>query len=583
MKSVVFVPPDQAFSRLWLKIPNNIKIAFIATFMAGILVHAYMFTNLFMNHDGLSNFVRNFILEDGMRGIHRTMYVGGRWFQPVAHTISGFIPAPWILGIISIFYLSITTCLIIACLEIKSKYGSILTGILMVTFPSVGMLFAYLYIADTVLLSLLLACLAVYITKKYKMGFIFGGILLALSLGIYQAYITFAVGLFIIILVLDTLKNEENSKVILIRGVKYFTCLVIGLAIYFIITFFSLRILGIELIAYMGMDQMGQTPLYRYPEMITTAYREFFHFFTNNPYNLGFIPYRLQIFSRLANILPLFLIPTMILLVAIKKAKSGEIDQQNEVKDISSDYSRAQLRGNSTIRDSMSNTSRILLLILFVALMPLAINSIHISGSTGIHMLMQYGLVLTYVFIIALMEQLSLLLKCLCTTMIRRIGTAVCWISLAILVMIPYNYFLITNDGYLRADLSIRQASHFSSVLMHHIRETPGFIEGMHIVLVGERSDFDDIVMNLLETERQHTMQWGTWPFSTNVIINTFRSGQFLRIYTGERVVSIWGVARPSEFFDPYREELSELSIFPAEGSTIIIDGILFIRMGEEF
>ena len=165
-------PPGQALKKIWQIIPRNIKITFTATFIIGMLVHGYMLANFFLQHDALSNFLAF------LHGISPGNTIrSGRWLQETAIASRGLISAPWLLGIISLFYLSITSCIVSLCLETKRIYSGIMIGVLLATFPTTETIFSYMYVADNAFLCALLACLSAFLCKKLRFGFIIGGII----------------------------------------------------------------------------------------------------------------------------------------------------------------------------------------------------------------------------------------------------------------------------------------------------------------------------------------------------------------------------------------------------------------------
>ena len=61
------------------KIKKSWKIAFVSTFIAGLLVHIYKFTNTLPNHDS----VMNYYADQNILG-------SGRWFLSIACGISSY-------------------------------------------------------------------------------------------------------------------------------------------------------------------------------------------------------------------------------------------------------------------------------------------------------------------------------------------------------------------------------------------------------------------------------------------------------------------------------------------------------------
>lgn len=82
----------------------------------------------------------------------------------------------------------------------------------MVTFPTVTSTLAYNYTADGYFLALLCMCIAAILIVRYQKGFFPAAVLFAFGLGIYQAYITFAMVLILIYLIDQLLFYQLSIK-----------------------------------------------------------------------------------------------------------------------------------------------------------------------------------------------------------------------------------------------------------------------------------------------------------------------------------------------------------------------------------
>ncbi len=69
---------------LWNKIPSAVRICFISGIIAGILFHAYMFTNKLPNWDDINNV-----------GSYAVGAEFGRWFLKYAHLLGEKNPLPY--------------------------------------------------------------------------------------------------------------------------------------------------------------------------------------------------------------------------------------------------------------------------------------------------------------------------------------------------------------------------------------------------------------------------------------------------------------------------------------------------------
>ena len=253
------------------KISSRAKTAFIACFVTGLITHMTVMVGDFPNHDGLASLY-----------FDQNMITSGRWFLGTACGISSYFALPWLIGILSILYLSVSAAITAEVLELKGKLSSALVGAIMAAFPALASTFAYVFTMDGYMLGLLFGILAVFVTKKFRFGWIAGAVLLAFSMGTYQAYLPVVILLCMYAAVLriakcggegssskDTKKNSGTTGIE--KGsrdsvkAKFFDVLhflymgVGGGALYFLILQVMLKIQGKVLDTYQGINTLDGT------------------------------------------------------------------------------------------------------------------------------------------------------------------------------------------------------------------------------------------------------------------------------------------------------------------------------------
>ena len=155
-------------------------VAFLSCFCIGLLTYGYILTHHFLTYDSLWNLYSD-----------QDMISSGRQFLTYVCSISSDYDLPFFNGILAIFYLSITSVFLVEIFHMKSDITIALAAGLLVTFPSVISTFCYTFTIDGYMLALLLATIAFWVTDRKKFGCIPGALLLSISLGIYQAYLSF--------------------------------------------------------------------------------------------------------------------------------------------------------------------------------------------------------------------------------------------------------------------------------------------------------------------------------------------------------------------------------------------------------
>lgn len=257
---------DKSFDKIRAKVKPQWKWAFLACFITGIVTFGYSMTNHFLTYDSLWNLVSD-----------QDMISSGRQFLTYACKISTDYDLPWLNGIFAIFYMALASVFVVEGLGIKSKYLAALSGMILVTFPSMASTFCYSYTIDGYMLAVLLVSMAFVLTDHKKWGFVGGIVLLGISLGIYQAYFSFVILLCILKLLLSVL---DGDKISLIFGKiwRYVVMGIGGYAFYYISLQLMMKLKKVNLSQYQGVDNLESFSLSDIPAGIIGAYKTFFNF-----------------------------------------------------------------------------------------------------------------------------------------------------------------------------------------------------------------------------------------------------------------------------------------------------------------
>ena len=263
------------------------RAAFLSAVCAGIAAYGFAMLNILNNQDNISN----------TPGGYGAGTASGRWFL---ETLAEFMREVWGVntlplfnGLLSIALVSLAACLTVSVLEIKSRPFSVLIGLLFVTFPSFAMTMLFMFTVGYYSFSLLLALVGVYAAKNCKgaVGIALSSVCLALSLGIYQAYLPIAAALFLLILIRRGLWEKGlTGKDFLLQGLRFLAILAFGLALYMLALRLSLRFSGEDLNSYQGINQMGNVSLAELPAMFAETYRKFFNLPVRTEYAINAAP-----------------------------------------------------------------------------------------------------------------------------------------------------------------------------------------------------------------------------------------------------------------------------------------------------
>lgn len=232
------------------KLKKEYKFAFFATFLIAILIHLYKFVNTLPNHDS----VYNYYSDQNILG-------SGRWALSMACGISSYYDLPWVIGLISCVFIALTVVVIVALFKMKNPVLIGLTGALIASSPATTETFFFLFTADGYMISMFLAALAVYWTRieeSRKSRWIFSGICICVSCGIYQAYVSFALVLAVCYF-MDALLDNRHSKEQCFKWVlRQVIVYGVSLAAYFVIWKLCMRFSGIVANDYQGISEVGK-------------------------------------------------------------------------------------------------------------------------------------------------------------------------------------------------------------------------------------------------------------------------------------------------------------------------------------
>ena len=176
---------------------------FFASFFFGLLAYGFVLTNKLVNHDEVAS-----LFTKG------ATVTSGRWGLGALDSIFPNYSMPWIYGLITIVLVALSVCLMIQIFHIKNRLLQVLLSGCIVAFPSLIGLFGYMFTSCSFALSFFLAvCSAALLHTRNKWFLLPALGCLVLSLSIYQAYISVAAGLLVLVLIQQLLEEESPVAV----------------------------------------------------------------------------------------------------------------------------------------------------------------------------------------------------------------------------------------------------------------------------------------------------------------------------------------------------------------------------------
>lgn len=497
----------------WKKLERQYKLAFFSALLLGLFAHMYMIVNKLPNHDYVYN-------------IHSDQFVWplslGRWFLQIITGMSSYFILPWVNGMLAILYASVSAALIVAVLEIKNSVPVVLCSGLLVTYPAFADTMGYLFTADGFLFALFLSSLGVWFwhRKRDVVGIMGLAVCTALAVGIYQAYLSFAIMLILVRLILDMIGGRYQNRDLLMRGAKALFGGAAGMALYYVGLLIMMRLNHTGFADYMGMDSVsapGISRLFSTLKKDTVAFAEMFI-----GGNSRFTAYEIL---------------NMIFIAAFLAVLIGAAIRQK--------LYRRKLQASLTV----------LACLLFI---PTAYLYDFLSEEVIYRYLMLYSLVLIYMLFVKLADEY-----------VRGWLAEACAVLIAAIV---FNFAVISNIGYLNLEYCWEQT--YATAIRMQERIT---------MLGGFDTDCPLMVTGTMETEGRAWLL-DRIPYMIGVDdVNLMRNQAFIQVILANDLgMRLEGVDTDVRQRVLATREYAEMTCWPSQDSVKMIDGVIVVKLSEE-
>ena len=424
--------PEQMLLKWKQNLTKKDYTAFFTAILIGLITHMRVFVHDIPNHDGMSS-------------IHfdQNMITSGRWFLRVACGISSDYTLPWLIGILSLLYLGLTAVLLQRFFKVERALTAGLLAALLVVYPTLTSNFAYMFTVDGYMLALLLAILAVWFVEKGKWGFLWGAIALGFSMGIYQAYLSFAMVLALYAVCrIWFFEGEVKEKAK--QTIRYILMGGLGIAVYYGMLQMLLLVQKTSLSGYQGIGEANHKSLV---EIIVQLYKDFVvHTLKGNILmQKGFLT---------VCVCALVLLADAILIRAMWKA------------------------------GSFKNLWTYACAFVAAAVTPICFNAmLLISPNVKYHSLMRYQWVLIPIFAIVILD------KHIGSFTSHKKQALFAWTGILLAALISYQYIVISNIGYFNLEKKYEKTYAYCLRLLEQMEETEGYYHGMPVAMIGVVGD----------------------------------------------------------------------------------------------
>lgn len=512
------------------KFPKHTKICFISGLVIGWLTHFYMFTHKLPNWDDLNNI-----------GAYGSGDYLGRWFLKYIHELGGRYSIPAVHGFLFILCLSIAACFVLEIAQIKSTTGAILVPAIMVTFPSVVSTMTFMFMAHTSGIGILMVCVAIYILRKYKYGWLPCMMMLICVLGTYQSYISIAIALMLVGMIVDLLKGKPAWDTIK-HGILCVIVLGVGVGAYMVLSHVIYPNLDNE--TYGGVGNMGQIAISEMPILIGRCYKRFLEYFLWKPF--AFVTKTSQCMNIAVCVLAIVLFMYLIWKKQIYK-KIWELA----------------------------------LCVLLCGFMPLAVAFIYfMAPDVDYSMLMLYSYVMIYVLVLALLES--------CIEIWNTKNSAENWcvyarcgltvLTIGVIFVSCYTDYLVTNKAYMRMDIASQRVNNYFNRIIASVEAQEGYQNGDEVTFIGNFYYKENPSVAEGDVMDSESLRELSGVALENGLMTSGSRDNFIRHYVGFDMAQLTeGEKEEIASTDAFKD----MSVYPAQGSIQKLDNIWVVKLCE--
>lgn len=527
----------------WLKgfgqISKPVKTAFFSALIIGFIAHVAFMTNRFVNLDS----IRYIAIDPNST----SAIAVGRWLAKSAYTlVAGTVVSAGVYVPIVILSLSLSAALTTAALNIRHSILAAFIGSFLVLFPPVVDALSN-YALDYFLAVFLSAC-SVYVTVKWKWGWIGGIVLLTSSIAIHPVQFGYAAGLFLILCMLRCLENQDDTKTILKYGIQYFTVLMVSIGLYYVVLQIVLAAGQVSLSSYRGIDEMAVINLKNIPSLLWGAFQEARYFFRYGMYwgiGKGYLS-----FGWLNQLIYFSAIATSVFLAISHKL--------------------------------YRKLSALILFFVFAALLPLGIHAVAVLGQNlGTSFMMLYPFVLGYIFTLAALDRIGWqyainLIELKKHDWVRKGLNLVLGVFSACIILasglLSQRWFIDNNEIYEKLRFSYEHTYATGVILANDILKSDSYVSDMPIAFVGDDTP---------EVFRYRMSFFDDLPYQDNMkelIHDTDRTEYLMKNFIG--MPFVYADAKTiSELSE--QQEVADMPIYPTKGCMCVIDGVFVVKLSK--
>ena len=512
--------PEKVFKKINTYILPQWKVCFFTAILTGLLAHLYKITSWLPNWDSLV-----------FRYDSQNMVALGRWFLPVVCSFSSFYDLPFLNGIIAIVFHALSAVCICRMFNVRKNVTAGLMGAVIVSFPTVTSVMMYNYVADGYSIAFFLSTLAAMYMTGEKPRYLLASVLIALSSGIYQAYITVTIMLILLKLTDDILYKDLTFRIASKKALNMLLLGALGVVVYIVVLKVILAILSAELLDYQGVNSTASLSGINLPATLYIIKETFMKCFFNMSGGVN-VYVSLNVFILLFTVL--FYVQHIVREKLYKKP--GKI---------------------------------FTIVILGILLVFGAAALAFINPDIDYHNLMLMGYVVFYLFFILIYERGS--------GKSEKCALLKCWTVLLITAVLISNQVVIANVSYHKAQMAYEKSYGVLLRIADRIEQTPGSENCDKILVIGALDNSEEYSYNLTPDITGITN--GYIIRADDEVVGQSVLTSSLNDYCDKNYEFISGEEKRKLM---QREDIKAMEKWPLKESVAIVDGTVVIKLGAE-
>lgn len=524
---------SDVFEQINKILPRNIKVCFCSGMIIGLITHLYMITHKIPNWDDISQ----------IDGLGLTNQVG-RWMLEPLQYIGQKASNPAINGVLLIMFISLAACLVVSTLKLESISSAVLIPAVMVTFPSVTGVLYFMFTAHVYSVGILFFCLSAYLIQRFRFGFIPAGICIILGLAVYQPFVSVAISLMLMVLILDGLRGGK-FKMLTINGLKYAETLAVSTFIYIQISKLIFPNMGEE--TYGGVNEMGKIALADIPKNFGRVYKRVLEYFITRPFS--YVTSGMHVLNILVCALIVILFAINFIQLKLWKKKL-----------------------------------ELAFICLMIFFLPFAMGFVYfMAPNAPFSTLMLYAYSMLYVFALVLFERAFVQGENIDNqenkSFYKGVKTA-CTLAVVLTVFfVAYGNYLLDSQAYFRSSIAVERVTNYYNRIITRVEEMSGYTVGDRVAILGEfyyKDNPSSVEIPIFKNDENYRELDGV--VLENGLITSGVRNNFIKTYLGFNPGYIWAEEKKAILNS---EEYKEMPDYPAEGSIAKISDIWVVKLCE--